>query len=166
MFANPNSKLTLNCWFSKLNLSNTFEMWYTEDNKKERKLSRSRDWMLFFISLLWGTRKPEKLWLQQFSNHPISKLRSFQMLWAIQTSWDSLQWVLPRLQVRMKLWKAFFTVHHHVFPSLPSIAYPGTMQSGHPELLDIWSVIMQVSPPSHHPVLLSFSFHHVFRCIT
>lgn len=106
-----------------------------------RKLSRSRDCqMLFFISLLWGPRKPEKPWLQQFSNHPIPKLRSFQMLCAIQTSWDSplcAVWILPPLRAGMK---AFFFYFLYSIPSrspfFTSHSFPRMIQSAYPVLLD------------------------------
>lgn len=63
-----------NCWSVKV-----WDFFFSFYSQRKRKLSRSRDCeMLFFASLFQGTRKPEKPWLQQFSNHPISKLRSFR----------------------------------------------------------------------------------------
>lgn len=87
---------------------------------RKRKHSRFRDCeMLFFSFLFWGTRKPKKPWLQQFSNHSISKLRPFQMLCVIQISWDSLQfavWVLQCLRAGWNWEKLyFFTVPLHIF---------------------------------------------------
>ena len=122
---------------------------------EQKKAFKSRDCeMLFFISLFWRTREPEKPWLQQFSNHPISKLRSFQMLWAIQTSWDPLQcavWGLPCLRDGWNWGKIFFTVR---FPFFTSRSLPGTMQSGYLGLLDVWSVLMWIPP---HPTAPSYS---------
>lgn len=87
-----------NCWSVKV-CKFSFPFSFSE---RKRKLSSPEIVKCYFSSpFFWGTRRPEKLWLQQFSNHPISKLRSFQMLWAIHTSWDSLQcaaWVRPRLR--------------------------------------------------------------------
>lgn len=131
-------KMTVEAWKSKNFLF--LSSW------SKRKLSRSRECeMLFFISFFWGTRKPEKPWLQQFSNHPILKWRYFQMLCAFHTLWDSLQcaaWV-PRC-VDKTVESIFFS-----FYSFPSFflfftsysLYPGTMQSGYLALLDVWSVL-------------------------
>lgn len=100
-----------NCWGVKVQKFFSLFFFYPLSSWK-RKLSRSRDCqMLFFICLLWGTRKPERPPLQQFSNHPISKLGSFQMLCAVQTSWDSLlcaAWIPPCLPAEMKLQKLLF----------------------------------------------------------
>lgn len=60
----------------------------------------------------------------------------------------------------------FFTVCCRVFPSLPVIDFPRMMQSGYLVPLDSWSVLMRIRLHyHHHPFLLSFSFHHIFRCI-
>lgn len=111
-------QITVEAWKSK-----KFSLFFPLSSWK-RKLSRSRDCqMLFFICLLWGTRKPERPPLQQFSNHPISKLGSFQMLCAIQTSWDSLlcaAWIPPCLPAEVKLQKLlFFSFFYSELPPPP-----------------------------------------------
>lgn len=127
--------------------------------------------MLFFISPFWGTRELEKPWLQQFSNHPISKSRSFQMLWAIQTSWDALRrtlWVLPCVRAGWNCEKIFFIFFYSMpsrFPFFSSHSFP----RHHAEWLSgaAWRLICShvnksSIPQSHHPPSYSFSPSIIF----
>lgn len=71
-----------------------------------------------------------------------------------RTSWDSLQWVPPRLCAGVKLQKSFFSFLslcslQSRFPSFTSQNFPGPMQSGYLVLLDVWSALRWISPPSH-----------------
>ena len=141
---------------------------------KRRKLSRSRDCeMLFFISLLWGTRKPEKPRLQQFSNHPISKLRSFRCCAPFRPPETLCRLLCASRHVcglgwnYGKLFLKYAVTFSHLF--YPAIAYPGTMQSGYLKRHDVRSVLVRAAPPSPPSLLTPFStlitFSELALCI-
>lgn len=94
---------------------------------RRRRLSRFRDCqMLFSIYLLWATWEPEKPWLQQFSNHRISKCilkwlseRSPPTQKRLQQSqllgFSALCCMNPSVSARVKLERGFLAACHHIF---------------------------------------------------
>lgn len=89
---------------------------------RTRKLSRfQRLWNVLFHVFFWGERQLEKLQLPRF-NHPVSKLRSFQLLCAIQTSWeegDHGRLSSPSFTSSFSLavaWRGTEMEHHTVWP--------------------------------------------------